>query len=115
MSDRRLEIVKGDDIDIELTFTDQDDNPIDLTGGTVYFTVKKELTDDDDDAVIAKDVTAFENPETGIMVVSLSRADTDVRAGQYFFDAQLKDSEDKITSSPRGILIVTQGVTERDD
>lgn len=115
MSERRIEIIRGDDVNLELTFTDIDGNAIDLTGGTVYFTVKKHLGDSDDDAVLQAEENTFTAPETGIMILTIGNEDTDLPIGQYYYDVQLKDLDNKISSSERGSFIVVKDITVRTD
>ena len=116
MSDtRRMDVIKRDDTDFELTFKDVDGNPIDITGATVFFTVKINKTDADDDAVITKEIDDFEEPETGVALLSLTKDDTDIPVKAYYFDVQLKDSQEKIMSSYAGRFIVLQDVTIRTD
>lgn len=108
-----MNIIKGDDCDFELTFKDVDGNVIDITDATVFFTVKKKLTDSDDDAVIKKEITDFADPTSGIAILTLTDTDTEISARSYYFDIQLKDNLGKITSTQAGKLIVSQDVTER--
>jgi hypothetical protein len=109
----KLEIIRGDDEQFELTFTDIDGDPIDLTDGTVFFTVKENLDDSDDDAVITQEVTSFDAPETGVATLVLTDEQTDIEAGQYFYDIQFIDENSLISSASRGKLYVYQDVTLR--
>ena len=68
-----MEVIRRDDCDFELTFKDVDGNVINLTGSTVFFTVKRHVDDDDDDAVISKTITSFEDPTSGEEQASVSR------------------------------------------
>lgn len=108
-----LEVIKRDDIGFELTFTDVDGNPIDLTGATVFFTVKKNKLDIDDDAVISKEITSFDAPTTGVALLELTAAETNISPRSYFFDVQLKNSDGKISSIQAGRFIISQDVTIR--
>lgn len=108
-----LTVIRGDDATFELTFTDAEGNAIDLTGGTIFFTVKKKLDDDDDDAVIAKEIASFDNPATGVQDLELTNEETDVGVRSYWYDVQFKDAAGKITSSSRGRFTVTNDVTKR--
>ena len=108
-----FEIIRRDDTDLELTFTDVDGNAIDLTGCTVFFTAKRRVKDVDDDAVISTELDEFEEPETGICVLPFTNEETDIPAGNYYYDVQLLDSEGKIASSVKGLLRVLSDVTIR--
>lgn len=108
-----MTVTRRDDVVFEITFTDVDGEPIDLTGATVFFTVKKRLSDVDADAVIEKEITVFDAPETGVAELALDTDDTNIVATSYFYDIQLKDTNGKIVSSGRDKFIVNQDVTIR--
>lgn len=108
-----IEIIRGDDEQFELTFTDIDGEPIDLTDGTVFFTVKESLSDDDDDALITKEVTEFANPELGVARLTLLKTETDIAEGRYFYDVQFKDSSGMISSTVRDKFYVKKDITLR--
>lgn len=110
-----MEIIRGDDSDFELTFTDVDGNPIDLTGGTVFLTVKRSLSDPDEDALLQKEFIDFDDPTGGITVIHLENSETDLPRGDYYFDIQLKDASSKIESTYVGKFIVKRDVTLRTD
>lgn len=108
-----LEIIRGDDEQFELTFTDIDGNPIDLTDGTVFFTVKESLSDDDDSALITQEITTFAAPETGVARLVLDSDQTDIPEGRYFYDVQFKDSLGTISSTIRDKFYVKKDITLR--
>lgn len=107
-----MKIIRRDDTDFEICFRDKDGNPVDITGGTVFFTVKKNLFDTDNEAVIKKEITVFQDPTDGIAILQLTKNDTDIVARDYFYDIQLV-LNDKVTSSDRGEFVVRQDVTVR--
>lgn len=107
-----MKIIKRDDTTFELTFKDSDNAVVNITGGTVFFTVKKNLADADSDAVISKSITSFTDPEDGIAILQITANESNIPTGIYFYDIQLKLSG-KITSSERGKFIVSQDVTIR--
>lgn len=108
-----LTVIRRDDSDFELTFTDVDGNIIDLTDGTVFFTAKKRKSDLDDDAIIEKEIFDFDHPTTGICILSLTSSETDITPGNYWYDIQFKDKGDKISSTFAGKLVVKQDITIR--
>lgn len=70
--------------------TDQD-VPLDLTGYSAAFTVKRYQADfdrHDDYAFIQKDIV-IQNPTGGSFFVQLSSQDTDFDPGEYYFDIEL--------------------------
>lgn len=108
-----LTLICRDDVDLDITFTDKDGEPIDLTGCTVFFTMKKKISDSDEDAIIEKEVTSHIEPTEGTTRVSLTNTDTDIPARHYFYDIQVEDTANKIISSTVGQIKITQDVTVR--
>lgn len=108
-----MQVIRRDDVSFDLTFTDVDGDPINLTGATVFFTVKKRATDPDDEAEISKSITSFDDPTSGVALLELTTSDTDMSAGRYLFDIQLKTVDGKIVSSTAGNFLVTQDITVR--
>jgi len=106
-----MNIIKRDDEFFELTFKTIDGDPVDLTDGTVYFTVKKRKTDADEDALISKEITEFYDATGGIAVLELTNEETDIGTGLYYFDIQFVDSRDKVMSMPSSVFTVSQDIT----
>lgn len=109
----RMSVIKRDDCFFELTFKDVDGNAIDLTDCAVFFTVKKNEVDSDDDALIKKEITYFAEPTEGITTLQLDKDDTNLDPGYYHFDIQLRDDADQISSTEKGFFIVSQDITIR--
>lgn len=99
-----LKITRGDDKSIAITFP----TGTDLTGCTVFFTVKPETevnaTDPSDaNAVIKAQTSSHTNPTAGQTVITLTHTDTGAAApGDYVYDIQLKDSGGNITTYGNG-------------
>lgn len=108
-----MQVIRRDDVTFDLTFTDVDGDPINLTGTTVFFTVKKKSSDPDDEAFIEEEITVFDDPTSGVAQLQLSAAQTDIAAGRYLFDIQLKTVDGKIASSSVGNFFVSQDITIR--
>ena len=109
-----ITVIRGDDISLSVTFKDENDTPIDITGYTIFFTVKKNLDGDDDSgALIAKTVTDHTSPTTGVTTISLSSNDTDLPEDNYYYDFQTKDSSGNISSTKKGYFVVELDVTKR--
>lgn len=109
----KITIVRGDDRTLSLTFTDSDGVAINLTGSTIFFTVKERLTDADASAVISKTITSHTSPTLGKTNVVLTDSDTDIDAGIYYYDFQIKDSGGLISSTTPYILEILKDVTTR--
>lgn len=108
-----IEIIRGDDITINCAFKDADGVAINITGYTVFLTVKNRLGDADADALISETVSSHTDPTNGITVITLDNSQTDVDEGSYFYDFQLKTGAGKIQSTKRGAFNVLTDVTTR--
>lgn len=106
--------IRGDSRNITVTFLQSDGvTPIDLTGGTVFFTVNAtQNPTDDTSAAIAKKVTSFTSPTSGVATISLTNADTqNIAPGTYYYDVQLKDASGNFVSSKQDQFIVIADTT----
>lgn len=109
-----IEIIRGDDVALNLHFKDSDGVDINITGYKVYFTVKRRLNDSDTAALVKVDVTTHTTPVTGRTVIPLVNTTTDDLAeGTYYYDLQLKDPDGLISSTKRGVFNVIEDVTKR--
>lgn len=104
-----LFLIRGDSKTIKFTISGYD-----LTGSTVFFTVKPDLTNDagDTNAVITVEVTDHLNPTGGVTEIPLSASDTDVAPGTYYYDIQIKKGS-TVTSIPARKCIIYADVTRR--
>jgi hypothetical protein len=90
---------RGDTKPITLTFTDKNNQPINLTGATLWFTVKKNPLDSDADAVIQKQITNHIDPINGISSVIITPEDTEnLDTMKYYYDFQLVDPSGNVTT-----------------
>jgi hypothetical protein len=103
---------RGDSGRLDATVTQSDGAAYDLTGSTLFLTVKNSLTDADSAAVIRKEVTTHDAPLAGDSHFDLLTTDN-ATAGVRFYDVQLKDSDDKIFTLFGGIWKVLADVTVR--
>lgn len=105
-----LEVPRGDTPSIHLIFADENDNPIDLTGSTIYFTVKRDWRDEDSEAIFQKIISSFEDPESGEFDIELTASDTET-VGSFFYDIQVVyGSPLKVISTRRGQFIIYQDI-----
>src|SRR4051812_16512258 len=107
-------VIRGDSRQVNLTFLEADGaTPIDLTGGTVYFTVNtaSDPTDDTSVAIQKSENTDFTDATNGQHTFTLDHDDTNIDPGSYFYDAQFVDSVGSYLSSFRGKFIVQSDVT----
>lgn len=114
MSSRSLTLIRGDSRNIDVTIKDADGAAIDITGGTVFFTVNaSDDPSDDTAAVITKDVTSHTDAANGLSRIALTASDTEVDAGEYYYDIQYVDSGGNVSSREKGELVVESDITRR--
>ena len=96
-----------------------DDIPVDITGWTIYFTVKKQKIDTDDKAVIKKNITEHIDPTKGESMLLVLPDETKNLLGSYYYDLQIKrpvsqpGQYDDIQTPLEGIIIFTEDITIR--
>lgn len=109
-----ITVIRGDDVALNVAFKDNNAVAIDITGYTVFFTVKDNLTPADDaGALISKTITSHSLPLEGRTTINLTNTDTDLPEGIYNYDFQTKDIAGKISSTERGVFVVNLDVTKR--
>ena len=92
-------------------FVDEDDVAVDLTGGTLFFTVKDKISDTDANAKLQKTITTHTDPTAGESKISLSSSDTADLAGNYIYGIKLKLSSGEIYTVAEGVILFAQEVT----
>lgn len=108
-----IEIYQGDDVSFEVNIT-ENKVPVDITGWKLYFTVKKHYSDTDDDAIFQKDVTDHTSPLQGQTHITLTNEETsDAALGNYYFDVQVRDENNKFQTIINGRFRVQPQVTRR--
>lgn len=88
---------------------------VDLTGATVFFTVKTEADDvaNDSTALIQKDVTTHLDATSGTTRIELTPEDTDVAPGKYLYDIKLKKASGEQTTVDYGTFTIKPAITNR--
>ncbi len=75
-----------------INFKHNDGTPIDITGWTVWFTVRKKIAktrvDSDENAVISKKY--INGGTSGIVPITLTPEDTNIDPSEYLYDIQIK-------------------------
>lgn len=106
-------VIRGDTRTVNLTFLESDGStPVNLTGGTVYFTVNSSSDPSDDTSVaFQKTATSFTDATNGQHTFTLTHSDTNITPGTYFYDAQFQDSVGNYLSSYKGKFIVISDIT----
>ncbi len=106
-------VIRGDTRTINLTFLEVDGTtPVNLTGGTVYFTVNASSDPADDTSkAIQLSATVFTDPLHGKHTFTLSHTNTNITPQTYWYDAEFIDSVGNYLSSYRGRFIVESDIT----
>lgn len=67
-------------------------NAIDITGWTIYFTVKKSVSDSDAEALINKKITNHSDPTNGKTLIELTANEASLE-GNFWYSVDYKDDE----------------------
>lgn len=109
-----ISIVRRDDKTINITCRNADTgNPIDITGYSIFFTVKSNTGQSDDDALISKKVTSHTDPTNGQTSINLTHDDTNIEEGSYLYDFQLVSPGNIVSSVEHDVFNVLNDVTIR--
>ena len=102
---------RGDTDKYLLTFQDKPGNPVDITGTTIWFTIKVNCTFDDINASLQKKITTHTDALNGKSEIDLTHDDTNnLSPGIYYYDIQLVDG-DEVTTVLYGNIRILPDVT----
>ena len=104
---------RGDSLPLNFEFRDTDGVIVDITGWTIFFTLKKNRSDTDVEAVISKTITNLTNPTNGETTVVISAEETNSLLGNYSYDCQLKTVDGLIYTIISGTITFLEDVTRR--
>jgi len=105
----KLYVTRGDDVSLSISFTDVNNDPVDITGSTVYFTIKESLNDNDSQALVLIEQSTHVNPTQGETVIEVSSSQTNLlEVRNYDYALQIKYSNNEINSVQSGVIIVSQ-------
>lgn len=105
---------RGDTQIYKLRLTDPEHSPIDLTGCTIWFTMKLNPDDPDSAALIQKVVTTHTNPTNGETKVSLTAEDTAklIPGKCHYYDFQYKSTSDQVVTLEAGRVTILRDITQ---
>lgn len=109
----KLTVFKGDDKTWNITVSDADGDAIDLSGQTIFFTVKENKTDPDSAALIQATNSTHTSATGGTSTITITNTQSDLDAGNYFFDLQIVSAGSLVTTWVVGDFEVVQEVTRR--
>ena len=110
---QNLEMFRGDDFSIDFNFIDENGELINITGWTLYFTMKDRTIKLDVDAIIKKDVTIHTNAILGQSRIILTHIETLNVVGVYQYDVQIKTNANIVQTIMRGTMKVKDDVSRR--
>jgi hypothetical protein len=113
--DTDLFIQKGTTKAYEVQFK-KNGTAIDITGWTVFFTVKEHMSDTDAHAIIKKTLTTHSDPTAGITLIRLETEDTDITPNSYYYDLVVQDNSSPVNRAVilRGRLTIEKTTTRRE-
>lgn len=109
----KIIIIKRDSYSFPITLEQSNGEPLDITGYTIFFTVKAMASAEDSTAIIQKNITEHTDPTEGESLITLTSTDTDQTAGEYWYDVQIKSPSGNITSCEAGKFEILQDITKR--
>lgn len=98
---------------IDLWCYNELDSVVDITGATVFFTVKNKPSDSDNDAVLKKDITSLTDPTGGNTLITLTATDCNSLLGNYLYSIKIKMSTGEIYTLAEGNILFRKEITER--
>lgn len=108
------DLVQGDDRNYNLNFTDSQDNAQNITGWTVFFTLKRDPSIDDTDAAISKTITTHNDAANGETSFKITNDDSKDLKGSYYYDIQVKKDSGDIQTIVWGNINILEEYTERE-
>lgn len=114
MVKQNLTLIRGDSKTYSLHFRNSNGTDLNITGWTIYLTVKRNYTDADIDAILQKIVITHTDPTHGQTSIVLENSDTEnLPIGVFLFDIQAKTNATpaKIYTIMRGQYIILEDVT----
>lgn len=109
---------RGDTKILRFAFTESDGKALDITGHELWFTLKRDLADPDEQAALQKRVIfpAGTDAAAGIGVLTLESGETgSIEPGTYFYDLQrvIPGTPPVVTTLMSGRIAVLPDVTRR--
>jgi hypothetical protein len=107
-----IDLYQGDDYSWGFEFY-ANNVALDITGWTIYFTIKRNITDPDITALLQKIITTHTDPTHGISAMNITHTETDaLPVGVWVYDIQLKTVSDEIHTIYKGQVKVVADVTQ---
>ena len=109
----KLSMVRGDSNSYTLTF-DENGVALNITGWTIFFTLKTNWQLPDAEASLQKIITSHSAPTAGTTVLTLAPGDTSsLEPGTYDYDIQVLTNTGQVYTVLRGKMTLEHDVTIR--
>jgi len=110
-----ISVIRGDDHILKVSVTKQDDSAIDITGDLIFFTIKVNKTDTDNQAIYKFDeyIKTSADATAGIHRLTIPN---NLPLGTYQYDVQLKrdvSGVGEVSTLEISTIAVTQDITVR--
>jgi hypothetical protein len=110
-AENKLTLAEGDSLSLSI-LVEENDEPKNLTGSTLFFTIKKSPNDSDKHSLLRVEVSYSPSFGNGIFpVLASSAAMKKIRSGVYYYDARLLYSGSVTTLVPASPLEIVSIVT----
>lgn len=116
MLSQNLSIPRGDSREFRLEVTDENDNALNITGSTIYFTVKENLSDADPGAFQLSSANPAQiqiddggNGKARIFVTNANTQDLEIK--RYVYDVQVQPATGGVKTVVSGTFSVTEDIT----
>lgn len=116
MNIQNIETFKGDSFSRSISFADSTGTAINITGYTLYLTVKASKSDTDAQAILSATVlpAQLSDPTHGIGVISVTAtAMAAITAGNYYYDIKYKKGDGTVFTALSGNFDINETVTLR--
>ena len=106
-----LTVFRGDTLTKSLSFKDENSAAIDITGWTIWFTIKSSQDDADSAKVAQDEVTVHTSSTAGLSTISLTATETDALEGNYYYDIQIKKVDGTVKTVLDGRITFSKDIT----
>lgn len=112
-SNYNLEAKRGDSLVFRFTFTYADTGlAVNISNWTIWFTLKKNEDDTDNNAIVQKQFTTFTDPTNGkTTITAATPSETNNLLGKYLFDVQYKDNSGTVRTPDYGTINFSRDIT----
>lgn len=102
---------RGDSLPFDLEFKDDNDVPVNITGWSVYFTLKRNKSDIS--SIITKTITDLTDPINGKTTFIIPAIETDTLLGVYYYDCDLRTIQGSAYAIVSGTVNFLADITRR--